>query len=254
MLICLLFLLTASLLAEERHFAVRYLHSYPSSVLEAARQPLGREPEEWHTAGLILFLGGTLYLFDTELNALVLRNRSGLTHALADAGNQFGEGKYMLPALAVTYLGGELLHSAKTMDTALLSVKSFLLANGVSQGLKLLTQRHRPNDQLGKEFWNGSGFSWRRQSFPSGHVTVVWSVAPVLAEQYGDTQWVPPLVYSAALLTSCARLHDNKHWASDVLAGAAIGYFASRLVLKTTPRLTVSAAPDLTGLRFSCEF
>jgi membrane-associated phospholipid phosphatase len=222
--------------------------SYPGTALYTAKQPLGWDNSAWAKAGLVLFIGSGLYCFDEEINDFVQSNKDDFTKDLALISNQFGEGKYVLPALGVTWLGGYVFASPKTKDTALLCLKSFFLANGASTSIKYLTQRERPFEHEGKSFWNGKSFIWQRDSFPSGHATVVWSIAPILAEQYKDTFWVPPTVYTVAALTSYARMHDERHWASDVFTGAMVGYLTSQLVLKTTPRLQVIPSVESKGI------
>lgn len=222
--------------------------------MEAIQQPWQWERSDWLKAGGIIFIGSSLYLFDEEIAELAQRNRTDFTDRTADVFNQFGEGKYVLPALGLTWLGAYAFDSPKTRDTALLSLKSFLLANGVTLSLKILTQRERPFAGKGKEFFTGSGFTEKDKSFPSGHATVVWSVAPILAEQYRETRWVPPAAYSIAVLTSLARINNDRHWSSDVFAGAAIGYLTSQLVLKTTPRFCLSPSLEPSGLDFTFNF
>jgi len=240
--------------AKTPSFARQYIRSYPQTALLAIQKPPKWNSNDCIKAGSIIVIGGGLYLFDEDINALIKRNRSPFTHDLAKTGNVFGEGKYMLPALGATFLTGYILHSPKTQDTALLSLKSFLLANATSVSLKYLTQRNRPFSNVGNQLWNGDGFSKKRESFPSGHTTIVWSIAPILAEQYKDHKWVAPVVYSVAVLTPYARMHDQKHWASDVFTGAVIGYFTSQLVLESTPRLYIAPSPDSKGLEIVWKF
>lgn len=247
-------LAVCNLAAKTESFIKDYLLSYPQSAQEAIRQPFQWDSDDWLTAGGIIFIGTGLYLFDEEINALAQRNRTQFSNQAADFANQFGEGKYVVSALSVTWLGGYLFDSTQTQDTALLSLKSFVLANGVTYGLKILTQRQRPSIGKGKQFFTGSGFTEKTKSFPSGHTTIVWSVAPILAEQYKDTRWLPPAVYSIAVLTSLARIHNHRHWSSDVFAGAAIGYFSSQLVLKSTPRLEFAYTLEPQGINLGYRF
>ena len=128
-------------------------------------------------------------------------------------------------------------------------MKSFVLSSVICQGLKLATQRNRPSEGLGKKFWQESKISFDNDSFPSGHSTVVWSIAPILADQYQESNWIPPVSYGIATLTSLSRIYNDEHWASDVLAGAAIGYFSAKLVSTSTP-LDISTIPLFTGLDF----
>lgn len=80
--------------------------------------------------------------------------------------------------------------------------------------LVLLTRRTRPNNP--KE-WN---------SFPSGHTSSAWATASSLSYAYGWKAAIP--AYSAAIATMLARISDDRHWFSDTVAGAFLGFFWGR--------------------------
>jgi membrane-associated phospholipid phosphatase len=61
-------------------------------------------------------------------------------------------------------------------------------------------------------------------SFPSGHSAMAFAVASVLSRRYHRHQWVPWVVYGAATIVALTRIPDQAHFASDVFAGAALGY------------------------------
>ncbi len=69
-----------------------------------------------------------------------------------------------------------------------------------------------------------------RNSFPSGHTASAFTNASFLHKEYGD---VNPLYsiggYSAATFTGLGRNLNNRHWISDVLAGAGIGIISTEL-------------------------
>lgn len=197
---------------------------------------------------------GSLYLADQEIRKIVQDHRTDWAYATMNGVGQFGEGKYLFPAVGTTILAGYFAGSEKTANTGLLCLKSMILASSATQALKLATQRSRPDEENGGIFWPESSFSLSNDSFPSGHSTLVWSVAPILAEQYSDHAWVPPLVYGLAILTSSSRVYKDHHWSSDVFCGALIGYISASITLKSTPRLAVSPAPELNGLSFRYDF
>jgi membrane-associated phospholipid phosphatase len=58
-------------------------------------------------------------------------------------------------------------------------------------------------------------------------------MATVIAEVYKDKPLVPYLAYGAAAVTAYARMHDNRHWASDVLAGAIAGHLITKILIRT---------------------
>ncbi len=237
--------------AQSKNYYRDYLLSYPQTAITAVNAPGQWEPNDWIKAGSVIVIGSSIYLLDEDIRAAIVRNRNSVTYKIADTGNFIGDGRNTIPLIAITWLGGYAFDSPKTQDTALLVTKSMLFANGLTTVLKYSTQRYRPNKNRGNSFWNGNNFTHHRDSFPSGHTTFVWSIAPVLAEQYKDTGWAPPLAYGIACLTGYSRMHDEKHWPSDVFAGAAIGYFTAQLVLKTTPTIFVTPSIEPLGIQFS---
>ena len=64
-------------------------------------------------------------------------------------------------------------------------------------------------------------------SYPSGHTTSAFALSTTLAESV-KADWLKVLCYVPAFTTAFARIYENKHWASDVFAGAFIGYFVAK--------------------------
>lgn len=82
---------------------------------------------------------------------------------------------------------------------------------------------------------------------PSGHATSVWAVATVIADRT-DNGFVDAACYGVATLTSLSRIYVDRHWASDVLIGSAIGYFTAKKVCALSrdpggPKLSASLGP-----------
>ena len=66
--------------------------------------------------------------------------------------------------------------------------------------------------------------------------TAAFAAATVFAREYKDHLWVPILSYSAATLIGLSRITENAHWASDVFAGAALGYVTGLQVVRNYHR------------------
>jgi membrane-associated phospholipid phosphatase len=128
-----------------------------------------------------------------------------------------------------------------------------------------LVGRDRPNEPEDKGRPNSGDLNGPRSkkdgSFPSGHTAGAFSVASVVAAEYRDTPGVGAAFYAAASLTALARVNDNEHWATDVVAGAALGTGIGMLVYRFRPWRegeTVSFAPGAgdrpTGLTMNLRF
>ena len=99
-------------------------------------------------------------------------------------------------------------------------IEATLLSEGITQGLKVAVRRERP---LRADGTRASGFS-----FPSGHASVTFAAATVLQQHFGWRAAVP--TYLVASYVAMSRLHDERHFASDVVAGATEGIIIGRSV------------------------
>lgn len=71
------------------------------------------------------------------------------------------------------------------------------------------------------------------ESFPSGHTAQAFVAASFLAHEYGKrSPWIAVAGYTAAAVTGCMRILNNRHWASDVLFGAGIGILCTELAYR----------------------
>lgn len=79
-----------------------------------------------------------------------------------------------------------------------------------------------------------------RNSFPSGHTATAFMTAAMLSKEYGwRSPWYSIGGYTAAAVTGVSRIMNNRHWLTDVFAGAAIGigsvhlgYYLADLIFK----------------------
>jgi membrane-associated phospholipid phosphatase len=82
-------------------------------------------------------------------------------------------------------------------------------------------------------------------SFPSGHTSTAFSLVTALDAET-RTRWVPAIGYPLVAITGWSRVRDLEHWPSDVIAGAAIGYWvgakADAFAKRQWPRGLVFAA------------
>jgi membrane-associated phospholipid phosphatase len=107
-------------------------------------------------------------------------------------------------------------------DQSKYAFMSNLLSMSITYSIKGLAQKTRPN---------GEAFA-----FPSGHTTFAFTNATVLLKEFQDSS--PILAYSgylSAISTGAFRMINNKHWISDVLAGAGIGILATELIYHFEP-------------------
>lgn len=81
---------------------------------------------------------------------------------------------------------------------------------------------------------DGSGYN----SFPSGHTATAFAAAEFLHQEYKDVSpWYGVAGYAVAAATGTLRMYNNKHWLSDVVAGAGIGILSTKAAYYLYPHV-----------------
>lgn len=76
------------------------------------------------------------------------------------------------------------------------------------------------------------------KSFPSGHTATAFLGAHMFFKEYKDENiWIASSGYLVAAGTGALRIRNNKHWLSDVLAGAGFGILSTELSYLLTPKI-----------------
>jgi membrane-associated phospholipid phosphatase len=158
----------------------------------------------------------------------------------------FGLNNIAVPGAVVIgasmYAIGRLSKDDKLARLGLHGTEALFIGEGIAVAMKYVFGRARPyadsvpnpdNWQLLRGFRSDS----RYRSFPSGHTVAGFAAAAAVTAE--TSQWWPDLVwiigptlYGGAALVGLARMYDNRHWASDVIMGAAIGTFAGNKVVR----------------------
>lgn len=197
--------------------------------------PLNKDFKLTATQTLVgLGVVGILIVFDEPIMDFIQKTKdAGVLEAVAQNGNHFGEVSGLGPVILGTLGYGLVFNNNKAKNAAVSSIGAVILGQLVIETLKSATHRSRPEANQGPFDFGGFGWGSDNTSFASGHSAAAWSVASVFAEEFGDEyKWAPAAAYGIAALTSYARMHHNKHWASDVVLGAMVGYVAGKVFHK----------------------
>jgi membrane-associated phospholipid phosphatase len=68
------------------------------------------------------------------------------------------------------------------------------------------------------------GSLWPLPAWPSGHTSATTAVAAALTAYYPERLWIPLVGYSIALAIGFGLIDGDRHWTSDVIAGALVGH------------------------------
>lgn len=157
---------------------------------------------------------GTGAIFDTQAKNFL----AGKADDLGATGATAGGMTVMVPLTLGLFTAGRFAHDG-TFRAFSYDATQAIVVNGVyTQILKTAVGRTRPD---------GSN----RVSFPSGHASSAFALATVAERHYGWKVGVPS--YLAASAIGLSRIEQNKHYLSDVLAGATLGIITGRTVVRT---------------------
>jgi membrane-associated phospholipid phosphatase len=171
-------------------------------------------------AGVVL-----LVFLDDEIREEVQEERSRSLDRWERRIEHFGHARNTaLGALAV-YGGGRLFHSERAAETGRCLVEALVFTEGFTLTAKGALGREQPGEGTrASDFFEGGSF------FPSGHTARAFAFATVLAERHGRPASL--IAYPVATLVGLSRMERDVHWASDVLAGAALGHFVARAIVE----------------------
>lgn len=134
---------------------------------------------------------------------------------------------------------GVLTSREGVLDAGWHTLASVIIATHTGELVKAAFGRARPNASADAE-----RFAWGKPlrhsevySFPSGHATAVFAAASALSEELTQSapraaRIIDPMLYTLAGVVGVSRVYGEAHWASDVVAGAALGTFTSRAVVR----------------------
>lgn len=240
-----------------------------SNLKQAFTKPFHMTGKDWKTVGKFALVLGGLAFADRPIQrwAITFRHNNTSLSTVSRYVTQFG-GAYEGYTLGALGAYGFIFNNKKMQTTTLLAAQSYITAAAAQYVLKFVTGRQRPlalsrNQGVGSPIFRGPFADLRdadgvklNGSFPSGHTAVAFAAATVYALEYKDKPWVPIFAYSAASLIGFSRITENKHWATDVLAGAALGYLSGKLVVNNYHRYARIRAPKKyhQGVSFSVGY
>jgi len=167
---------------------------------------------------VILAIGGAAaaaaHPLDESLNARLVGNPT--VSRIFAPGKYIGLGYVQAAAAVSTYLVGRYMlppdpelgpHTNKVAHIGFDLLRAQIVTQTLTHGIKLAVQRDRPDGTC--------------CSFPSGHASTAFASAAVLERHLGlRAAW--PTMFIASYVAA-SRLHDNRHFLSDVVFGAALG-------------------------------
>jgi hypothetical protein len=127
-----------------------------------------------------------------------------------------------LSVYALNLMGIKGKHDFKER-TIILGISSLLMSSTLAT-VKKATHSLRPD---------GSTYN----SFPSGHTATSFMGAMFMWEEYKDVSpWYGIAGFAVAATTGTLRMYNNRHWLSDVVAGAGLGILSTKTAYWLYPK------------------
>ncbi|WP_454955739.1 phosphatase PAP2 family protein [Capnocytophaga gingivalis] len=148
--------------------------------------------------------------FDHKLQRYVAENVKGKVRA-----DDYVQYLPIASVFAFPNLGLPPAHSLK--ERLVIGATAYALTAIFVNTTKYTVRHHRPDTST-------------HNSFPSGHTATVFTGVEILYQEYKHYDpWIGIGGYAVAAGVGLLRIHNNRHWASDVVAGAGIGILSAKL-------------------------
>jgi membrane-associated phospholipid phosphatase len=193
-----------------------------SQVMKDTFGDFKRLPKD--NAVAILALGATFAATAVTYDRTVSASFAGSGSEGFKPGAILGGAEFQFGASVATYGIGKLTGKARVAEVGAHLLRAQIVSQTVTHGIKAVVKRTRPDGST-------------QNSFPSGHTSVSFASATVLQREFGWKVGLP--AYAVASYIGMSRIEGKRHFASDVLFGAAIGIMAGR-----------ASTVDIAGKRF----
>ena len=197
-----------------------------TATLQAQDVRLTPQGVQWWQAAVVLGGIALAGAFDEPVGRDLQQDRSRFGDGLASGVRRLGEPPVFVTVPVAIVAAGLLTRRPALRRGGERIAVSLALAGVLAASSKFAVGRWRPDQTT--ETAHFRPFSGA-DAFPSGHATMAFALATCLADEIGRP-WATAALMAVATGTAWSRLNDNKHWLSDVVAGAALGITSAQLV------------------------
>jgi membrane-associated phospholipid phosphatase len=216
-----------------------------------------REAVAWGAGGGTIILASLV--LDSRIKDGVERTVNGRLGKQLD-GQEFGRSGGWLEMLGRTetaltangllYLGGSLSGAPRLKHYSLVATEAVLAVGLADLTVKYSVGRKRPESETDSDHYrpfHGTSKEW--VSFPSGHTATAFAWASVTAEEF-PSPWVSVGAYGVAGAVGFARIYQSRHWGSDIVGGATLGFLVGKIVYRWSARRNSPFVFEINGRSF----
>lgn len=208
----------------------------------------------WHAAAAAGGLSA-LMLLDHPVQRYARHNSGTGADNVASVVRHFGQPEVYGTVTVGLLAAGLVTHQPGITRAGGRLAASLVLAGGTVEAGKVLFGRPRPENSLDADGYSPlSG----QASMPSGHSAVAFALATSLSDDI-HRPWASVGLYGVATAVAWSRINDNRHWLTDVTAGALVGITSAKLasgrwrIFGLRPP-SVLVGPGTAGLAWQGEF
>lgn len=220
---------------------VRRLFQDTGTILTS---PLRWETRDWLVfAGVGLTTGGLMFA-DHGIRNYLEKKRNDDTANVSQVFRPFGS---FVPAALVAglHVTGHAFDLPRLKAASADALEASLITAGVFvTPMKFLTGRSRPDKNRGSAEYQPFHLGTSLPSFTTAHA---FSVASVLSDHFPHPA-LSVLAYGLAGAVGLTRIHDDKHWTSDVFLAAAIGTVVGKAVVRLNEKRRESSRVSVVPL------
>lgn len=199
------------------------VYRFGDGIVYTYSNPTRWDKKDWMTLGGVLIATAGLTLVDEPVHKFWLRQDSKFLDGVERIGYHYGKPYSAFIATSGFYLTGLLINDRWSKDTGLALGVSLLTSGLLQTFLKDAIGRARPGTGLGAFSFNSFSGSPAYHSFPSGHLSVAFSISHVLARRINYLP-VKIVFYSLAAVTAVARQYSEAHWVSDLAFAGSLAW------------------------------
>ena len=209
-----------------------YLKSFGTDTYNYLKAPLKWKGDNVAIATFIV--GSTLLIYsgDEAISSGIQQMKSVASKKISSIVEPLGRGYTVIGGTGALYVAGLISKNKKIQRASLQALKVEAIGSVIVGATKFVSQRARPNQNLGPYYWSPLKEN-DYHSFFSGHATYAFCAASMIA-QYSKKKWVDVVVYTLATAVAFSRVHDFKHWPTDVIIGSAFGITLSHNIFINT--------------------
>jgi len=212
------------------------------------------EVSNGHLLVTLSVIGATAltFAYDEDIQLKLQSSDNPSIKRATNAGAIIGDPFLHLGFAALTYGTAVISDSYRWRETSEMMGEALILADASTFLIKQIVGRGRPSITSSNNEFRPLMFSKDYDSFPSMHTASSFALASVLAST-SESLSAKILYYASATFVGFSRMYQNKHWASDIIFGAAIGELSGQIVTryhasKNYTSLVPQAYPSGAGL------